>query len=255
MEEKQKNPYQQKIDERQIQAQTLKEQIQKNLNDIERHSQTAMQIGHDGRVDEAIMLTFLTSLLESTINSYKAIKTAFKQRELNLIEQRIKDLIEAKNKDSSLEQDMKDLNNYQVLNVQASVLRQELKDPSLSGKEKQAKQKKLDVIVDKMETIREKLKEPDDKETPTEAKFEKRIEKPQKTYFGEKGAQNFKDFRNFSGSFPELLEQAGIDKKDIDKKMIDMIGKISIMNNTKELMDKALNEAQAQTTQTTPKMS
>ena len=253
--QKQKNPYQQKIDEKQIKTNAIKEQIQKNLKEMEKHTQTAIQIGHDGRVDEAIMLAFLTSLLESTINSYRVIKGALKQRELNLIEQRIKDLIEAKNLDSTLEQDMKDLNNYQVLNNQASVLRQELQDPSLSDKEKQAKQKKLDVIVDKMETIREKLKEPDDKETPTEAEFEKRIEPAQKTYFGEKGAQNFKDFRNFSGSFPELLEQAGIDKKDIDKKMIDMIGKISIMNNTKELMDKALNEAQAQTTQTTPKMS
>ena len=253
--QKQKNPYQQKIDEKQIKTNAIKEQIQKNLKEMEKHTQTAIQIGHDGRVDEAIMLAFLTSLLESTINSYRVIKGALKQRELNLIEQRIKDLIEAKNLDSTLEQDMKDLNNYQVLNVQASVLRQELQDPSLSDKEKQAKQKKLDIILDKMETIREKLKEPDDKETPTEAEFEKRIEPAQKTYFGEKGAQNFKDFRNFSGSFPELLEQAGIDKKDIDKKMIDMIGKISIMNNTKELMDKALNEAQAQTTQTTPKMS
>lgn len=243
MKKKLENPYELLIKEREVKANLLKEKIDSSLEDIRRHTQTATQLGHDGRVDEAIMLTFLHSLLESTINSYKAVNSLVRQKQKNDIEKEIEKITEAKDLEYSAEKDVEQLNKYQVLYTKKSALEKELETDSLDDIQRKAKEAELG-------TIKSELLDIEDYFGMTSEELEKNTQKSQTRFFGEKDAEAMKNMRHQTGNSPEKLAKAGIDTKNIDQMLFDIMQKASIENMSKKLTENAKEFETEQQSQT-----
>jgi len=238
------NSYQQQIEEQQLKATALQESINNKINQLTNRMTTAVQIGHDSRVDEAIMLTFLHKLLESIIVSALALKKMQEDKLLKQIQDKIKELENSKKKAYDVQKDMQDLNKYQVLNAKVSASTKELEEnKSLTTLQKKSKEKEIQSLKEQMKDIEDNFSDQTISKELKDLVFES-----QTKVFNETTAQNLKDFRNFEGNTAATIKGAGLKADDIDEKVLNSLH-LSSIQNMKDNIDK-ITATQTETTTT-----
>lgn len=188
------NIYTTQLKENDLVNKVLMKKIQDNTSEMKNNR---IKIGEDSRVDEAIMITFFTSMISDVTNAYNRYMLYKNEQEKTALKDKEKDLkrfMELKN----------NIDKCTQLQIRKSALEKELNEKQLDPKTKVKHENDLKKIYEELNTLYDFFgyaNEPD---------FVKNLEISEEKWYGKEGAEYLKNLRDL---VPETLgefREAGI---------------------------------------------
>lgn len=192
------NTYTTLLKENDLSHEVLLKKVQDNTNEMKSNR---LKMGEDSRVDEAIMITFLTSAfndIASAYNKYLLFKNENERNNIKDKETDLKKFIELKN----------NIDKYTQLQIRKNAIEQDLNQNNLDPKSKEKHERDLKKIYEDINTLSDFFgyaNEPD---------FIKNLEISEEKWYGKEGAEYLKNLRDL---VPETLgefREAGILSSD-----------------------------------------
>lgn len=188
------NIYTTQLKENDLVNKVLMKKIQDNTSEMKNNR---IKIGEDSRVDEAIMITFFTSMISDVTNAYNRYMLYKNEQEKTSLKEKEKDFkrfIELKN----------NIDKCTQLQIRKNALEKELNEKQLDPKTKVKHENDLKKIYEDLNTLYDFFgyaNEPD---------FAKNLEISEEKWYGKEGAEYLKNLRDL---VPETLgefREAGI---------------------------------------------
>lgn len=258
------NNYQNQIKKIEQEGVTLKKKLGENAKHMQKNLENLKKIllGDDSRVEEAVLIGFLTSIygtMQEAYNSYKEM-TGNKGVEANQtrkeqLEKNLKDIEEFKKKSEMIKK-------YNQLKVQESAIKKSNENPQTTDKQKELNTHSLKDVFSGMKKIEDFFGFAEDS-----AKFAEEIEKFEIKTYGEKAHQMLEELRNLEPETLLKLEKDGIKLEDIindeDHELIEKVAEkvreianltieetLEEINSITSELDNAENETSEPTTKT-----
>lgn len=169
---------------------------------LEQHARFAKEVaqkillGDDGKVGEAVIMSFFASLYGDIAKAYHAYKENRIKQEIDALDGKIKDDTNKIKSIAEAQEAVQKINNFTTLNIQKSALEQKLGDETLSQSAHGDAEKGLNGLVAKIDKIADFF----EKSTGT---LTSDIEKVEKDWYGD-NAQLLQALRSLS---PEIKDK------------------------------------------------
>jgi hypothetical protein len=206
------NNYQNELNKIEEEAKTIKKKLGENAKKMQKNLDSLRKIllGDDSRVEEAVLIGFLTSIystIQEAYDSYKEMtikkEETDNQTRKEQLEKNLKDIEEFKKKSEMI-------NKYNKLKVQQSAIEKSNQNPQTTEKQKGLNTQSLKEIYSGMKKIEDYFGFAEDG-----VKFAEEIEKFELETYGEKAHQMLEDLRNLEPETLLKLEKEGIKLEDI----------------------------------------
>lgn len=182
------NTYTNLINSKELSHKLLMKKSKDNVEEMKRNVQQ-LKLGEDSKVDEAIMVTFFTSVFKDVTKAYNAFMLYKAENQLNTLKEKQESL----NKFIELNEN---INKYTQLNIKRTALEKKLNEENLTSNEKSKHEKDLTKVLEDMENISDFFGYANDPD------FTKNLEISEEKWYGKAGAEYLRDIRNL---VPETL--------------------------------------------------
>lgn len=193
---KAENPYTHKINIKKAESNKLGQKIEQNLKDLKNNVKKIV-IGEDSKVDEAILISFFSSIFSNFNNAAELFKKALVDKKIQSLEEK------EKNREKLFELKQK-VDQYNHLQIEKNIETKKMQDPNISTEDKQFSAKRLQKIAKEMQDLSEFFGYSD------ENKLIEEMEAAEKLWYGEEVATVLKDFRNLDDSTLAKFEDIGL---------------------------------------------
>ena len=193
---KAENPYTHKINIKKAESNKLGQKIEQNLKDLKNNVKKIV-IGEDSKVDEAILISFFSSMLSNFNNAVELYKKAMVDKRIESLEEK------EKNREKLFELKQK-IDQYNQLQIEKNLETKKMENPNISTENKEFSAKRLYKIAKEMQDLADFFGYSD------ENKLIEKMEAAEKLWYGEEVATVLKDFRNLDDLTLAKFEDIGL---------------------------------------------
>lgn len=179
--------------------------VAKNMQD----ASAKMNMGDDGKVDEAVLISFFAALYGDTANAYQAFRELYLQNKLNANEEMQDRLQQKIDRLKDFQEANKRIQRYTALNIEKSKLQQKLDEPGLTANEQRNHESRLSEVMGNMKEISAFYGYESDRD------FLKELERSEQKWYGEDGAEVLKELRGLTPETESTVLGGAIDPDDL----------------------------------------
>lgn len=201
------NVYQEEIEKNQLEKKEVLGKLKKNNSEMNKNLLEAnIKLGEDSKVEEVVLVTFLTSLYKNFNDAYEAYKRLKERTIEERFDGKIETAEEKAEKIKEFQEKADKANEYTQLNIEKVALEKELQKQDLSAAKKEENETKLVQVTKKMFDIQDLFEFAGDSK-----EFIDELNKYENDVYGEEAAKEINELREASGDTLKDFAAQGVD--------------------------------------------